>query len=120
MAKAEHTSTNRPRSYTRGPRKDKPISTSADPPSPNVKLETIAINRFRQKEYQVLSKDLVLRVIIAKLEPYKICDWHELSLNLGTMGKTIEKTAKGNKVKRLFAWSGTELHEIYYNVSHMQ
>ena len=105
--------------YSRAPREEKRTSPSAISTSTHLKTEISTLNKIGRKDHQVLSKDLVLRVIIAKLDSSKICDWHELSLDLGTLGKTIEKTVKGKQEKSLIAWSGSELHEIYHNVSHI-
>jgi hypothetical protein len=77
-----------------------------------------------------LDKKLVLRILLAKLEGSKSCDWHELSLALagqaggdttfgvkGGAGKGRGKKATEEKAKEAKAISGTQLHDLYHNVS---
>lgn len=62
-----------------------------------------------------LTKDFVLQLILTKLEASKTCDWHELSLKLGTEGKDMVKVSQGKTAE---GWTGSELYDFYHNVSH--
>lgn len=69
----------------------------------------------------MLDKGLVLRIIIAKLEASKTCDWFELSRNLAaeapadTPGKAKGKAGGKKKDKEgKPGLSGSELHDLYH------
>ncbi|WWD15841.1 hypothetical protein CI109_100265 [Kwoniella shandongensis] len=67
-----------------------------------------------------VDKELVLKIIVAKLEASKSCDWHELSKKIGKFGTggivSKGKIAKGKKgVDEEGGLSGTELHDLYHN-----
>ncbi|WVQ78023.1 hypothetical protein IAT38_000104 [Cryptococcus sp. DSM 104549] len=108
---------------THSPHKaDAPVAADApDSPGAGTALPTTA----------ALDKDLVLRIILAKLEASKTCDWYELSLKLAeegelSPGRAVCKAAgkgrgkgqeklgkKGRKSEE--ALSGAELFDLYHN-----
>ncbi|KIR58666.1 hypothetical protein I314_05505 [Cryptococcus bacillisporus CA1873] len=55
-----------------------------------------------------LNKDLVLQIVLAKLESSKTCDWYTLSQRLDQDGKQVW----GKKKVEI---TGTELHDLYHN-----
>jgi hypothetical protein len=86
--------------------KPKPKARSSALPKPKPsKPITLAAPKLRTRR---LSKTLVLRMLLAKLEVSKTCDWHALSLQLAPP-KGKRGSSKG--------MSGSDLHEVYHNVS---
>jgi hypothetical protein len=71
----------------------------------------------------IYDKDLILRMIIAKLESNKTCDWYELAIQLnedgfgGVLG-SAKKAKRGKKMSEDKV-TGDELHELYHHVSHL-
>jgi hypothetical protein len=63
-----------------------------------------------------LSKDLVLRIIIAKMEGSKQCDWYDLSMKLGWSGEGSATKVNGKKRKEGEALNGNDIRELYYRV----
>lgn len=67
-----------------------------------------------------LDRALALDILVAKLEATKTCDWYALSQRLAAAAKEREEEEKAKrkaekvKVKVL---SGSELHDLYHNVS---
>lgn len=57
-----------------------------------------------------LNKDLVLQIALAKFQSSKTCDWYTLSQRLNQ----DEKQVWGKKKMEV---TGTELHDLYHNVS---
>lgn len=65
-----------------------------------------------------LDKTFVLRLVLAKLDMSKACDWYDLAQRMGV--KEVDETqVKGRKTKKNVGsvWTGTELHEIFHKVS---
>ncbi|KAK8869883.1 hypothetical protein IAR55_000451 [Kwoniella newhampshirensis] len=109
------TKTKTPKDTNNTKNKRKPVEPSSPRPGSNSDTATddLTLN---------LDKDLVLKIIIAKLEASKTCDWHELSKTIGKIGHGVEKKAvssKGGKGKKSSeeesGFSGTELHELYHH-----
>lgn len=83
-------------------------------------------------EAVLLDKAFVLRLVIAKLEASKSCDWHELAQKLsgGRKGDDSATTKGAKRGKAPTAereekgvgseWTGTELHDMYHNVSYQR
>lgn len=100
----------------------KTINPKAEPSLPKSKLQTKA-RKSRQPSSSSedpsspkpdpsldLNKDLVLQIVLAKLESSKTCDWYTLSQRLNQDGKQGLGKKKGEI-------TGTELHNLYHNVS---
>ncbi|EAL22493.1 hypothetical protein CNBB3710 [Cryptococcus deneoformans B-3501A] len=55
-----------------------------------------------------LTKDLVLQIVLAKLQSSKTCDWYALS-------QKLNKDEKRGWEKKKGEITGTELHDLYHN-----
>lgn len=87
----------------------------AIPSTPGLENDTPAIN---------LDKDLVIRMIVAKLESSKNCDWYDLAsqLNKDGLGGRLGVGKKGKKGKKGTTEdkdkvTGDQLYELYHQVS---
>lgn len=65
-------------------------------------------------------KKLILKMIVAKLEATKNCDWYELSVQLGKegLGGEIGGAKKGRKSQQKGKVTGDDLYELYHHVSY--
>ena len=69
----------------------------------------------------VLPKDLLLQIVLSKLEGSKNCDWFELSKvvnsKLGAGSKADLGFGKKGKKNKEEGWTGPDLSELYQSVS---
>jgi hypothetical protein len=116
------------KTYSKTPKRSKKVentsSPSPSPPSRSKKSQAKSESIRLEEEDAIpdlvpsatFNKDMVLQIIIAKMEGSRGCDWFELSKSLGW---TIEGEKKGKKGKIGGAMSGNELRDTYYEVSHV-
>lgn len=73
----------------------------------------------KPKPRRKLDRALALEILIAKLESTKTCDWYALSQRLAAPEKEREKEEKAKRKveKSKKELSGSELHDLYHNVS---
>jgi hypothetical protein len=124
VAKPRSSAAPKPKPKTKPIAKPTPSSkkkTESPPPSP--------------RQRPSLDKSLVLRILLAKLQASKTCDWYELSLKLnaeddggggkeaaggkgsgGKGGKAAKDKVEKGKGKK-GGISGADLHDLYHNVS---